>query len=29
MTDVEINRLRNDLSDARDYPVKMPKPVVG
>ena len=28
MTEVEINRLRNDLSDARDYPMKMPKPVV-
>jgi DNA sulfur modification protein DndB len=28
MTDVEISRLRNDLSDARDYPMKMPKPVV-
>jgi len=29
MTDLEVSRLRNDLSDARDYPVKMPKPVVG
>ena len=28
MTDVEISRLRNDLSDARDYPMKMPQPVV-
>lgn len=28
MTDVEISRLRNDLSDTRDYPMKMPKPVV-
>lgn len=27
MTDLEINRLRNDLRDARDYPVKLPKPV--
>jgi DNA sulfur modification protein DndB len=29
MTDLEVSRLRNDLSDARDYPMKMPKPVVG
>lgn len=29
MTDLEISRLRNDLSDARDYPFKMPKPVAG
>jgi hypothetical protein len=28
MTEVDVSRLRNDLSDARDYPMKMPKPVV-
>ena len=28
MTDLEVSRLRNELSEARDYPVRMPKPVV-
>jgi len=27
MEDWEVSRLRNDLSDARDYPVKLPRPV--
>lgn len=27
MTEAEVKQLRSDLSDARDYPVKMPKPV--
>lgn len=27
MTDLEVSRLRNDLADARDYPVKLPTPV--
>jgi DNA sulfur modification protein DndB len=29
MEEWEISRLRNDLSAARDYPVKMPRPVPG